>query len=155
MNDEKNDDLGTTKLCLPWSLYILLMTSQSIADDVTMARNRDISTRKWYLLRWILISLAVIFTAGSIRKWKSTSLTSVCINFIHSIFCWKNESLYWFGYFFLAEIYTGKWLISGRFLHGFIHGLHTVNAIKDTQDITAQWQDIHINKLTVTHYSQR
>ena len=38
MNDDKNDDLHTSTPCLTGSFYNLLMMSQSIADDLTMAR---------------------------------------------------------------------------------------------------------------------
>ena len=39
MNDEKNDDLYTSSPCLIRSVFVLLMSSQSIADDVTMTRH--------------------------------------------------------------------------------------------------------------------
>ena len=38
VNDDKNDDRHTSTLCLTCSVYILLMTSQSIVDDFTMTR---------------------------------------------------------------------------------------------------------------------
>ena len=38
MNDDENDDLHTSTQCLTRSIYILLMTSQSIANDVTITR---------------------------------------------------------------------------------------------------------------------
>ena len=38
MNDDKNDNLYTSFPCLTHSVFILLMTSQSIADNVTMTR---------------------------------------------------------------------------------------------------------------------
>ena len=38
INDDKNDDLYTSSPCLTRSVFVLLMTSQSIADDVTMTR---------------------------------------------------------------------------------------------------------------------
>ena len=38
INDDKNDDLSTSSPCLSRSGFILLMTSQSIADDVKMTR---------------------------------------------------------------------------------------------------------------------
>ena len=38
MNDNKNDDPYTSSPCLIRSIFILLMTSQSIADDITMTR---------------------------------------------------------------------------------------------------------------------
>ena len=38
INDEKIDDLHPSTPCLTHSVYILLMTSQSIADDVTMTK---------------------------------------------------------------------------------------------------------------------
>ena len=34
--DNKNDDLYASSLCHTCSVFVLLMTSQSIADDVTM-----------------------------------------------------------------------------------------------------------------------
>ena len=38
INDAKYEDLHTSSPCLTRSLYVLLMTSQSIGDDVTMTR---------------------------------------------------------------------------------------------------------------------
>ena len=38
VNDYKNDELYTSSPCLTRSVFVLLMTSQSIADDVTMTR---------------------------------------------------------------------------------------------------------------------
>ena len=38
INDDKNDELYTSSPCLSRSVFFLLMTSQSIADDVTMTR---------------------------------------------------------------------------------------------------------------------
>ena len=38
INDYKNDELYTSSPCLTRSVFVLLMTSQSIADDVTMTR---------------------------------------------------------------------------------------------------------------------
>ena len=38
INDYKNDDLYTWSLCTTRSVFVLLMTSQSIADDITMTK---------------------------------------------------------------------------------------------------------------------
>ena len=38
INDDKNDDLHTSTLCLSGSAYILRIASQSIADDDTVTR---------------------------------------------------------------------------------------------------------------------
>ena len=38
INDDKNGHLYTSSLCLTCSIFILLMTSQSIADDVTVTK---------------------------------------------------------------------------------------------------------------------
>ena len=38
INYDKNDDLYTSSSCLTRSVFVLLMTSQSIADGVTMTR---------------------------------------------------------------------------------------------------------------------
>ena len=38
INDDKNNALNTSSPCLIRSVFVLLMTSQSIADDVTMTR---------------------------------------------------------------------------------------------------------------------
>ena len=38
MNDDKNDDLYILSPCLTRSVFVLLMTSQAIVDDVTMTR---------------------------------------------------------------------------------------------------------------------
>ena len=50
INDNKKDDLYTSSLCLTHSVFVLLMMSQLIVDDVTMTRqlwrdhvNNDIS----------------------------------------------------------------------------------------------------------------
>ena len=37
-NDDKNVDLYTSSPCLAHSVFVLLMTSQSIADDVTITK---------------------------------------------------------------------------------------------------------------------
>ena len=36
INDDKHDELYTSSPCLTHSVFVLLMTSQSIVDDVTM-----------------------------------------------------------------------------------------------------------------------
>ena len=38
INDDKNDELYTSSPCLPRSVSFWLVTSQSVADDVTMTR---------------------------------------------------------------------------------------------------------------------
>ena len=38
INDDKNDDIYTSSPCLTHSVFVLLMTSQSIDDDVTITR---------------------------------------------------------------------------------------------------------------------
>ena len=38
INDDKHDELYTSTPCLTRSVFVLLMTSQSTADDVTMTR---------------------------------------------------------------------------------------------------------------------
>ena len=38
INDDKNDDIYTSSLCLTHSVFVLLMTSQSIDDGVTITR---------------------------------------------------------------------------------------------------------------------
>ena len=42
INDDRNDNLSTLSQCLTRSVFDLLMTSQSIADDVTM------TTQLWH-----------------------------------------------------------------------------------------------------------
>ena len=46
INDDKNDDRYTLSLCHTPSVLVLLMTSQSIADDVPMTRQlwRDVNS---------------------------------------------------------------------------------------------------------------
>ena len=39
--DDKNDDLYTSSPCLTLSVFVLLMTSQSIADGVIVTRSRE------------------------------------------------------------------------------------------------------------------
>ena len=53
INDDKNDDLHTSKLCLTNSVYILEMSSKSIAGDITMSRQmwRDHTKSDIYLTR--------------------------------------------------------------------------------------------------------
>ena len=38
INDDKNDDLYTSSPCLTCSVFVLRMTPQSIADDVTITK---------------------------------------------------------------------------------------------------------------------
>ena len=59
MNDDKNDDLHTSTLCLTLSVYILLITSQSITGDVTDQK----------FVTWIMISysLDIDFIHGNIH----------------------------------------------------------------------------------------
>ena len=49
INDDKNDNLYTSSPCLTRSVFVLLMTSQSIADNVTMTRQYDV-------IMWVVIS---------------------------------------------------------------------------------------------------
>ena len=62
INDAKNDDLYTSSQCLTRSVFVLLMTSQSIADDVKMTDNCD-------AIKWIVIfkSLDIDFIHGDIN----------------------------------------------------------------------------------------
>ena len=46
INNDKNDDLYTSSPCLTCSVFVPLMTSKSIADDVTMVRQCDAITWK-------------------------------------------------------------------------------------------------------------
>ena len=54
INYAKNKDLGTSSPCLTRSLYVLLMTSQPIGDDVTKTRQlwREHMTSDIYLVRY-------------------------------------------------------------------------------------------------------
>ena len=38
MDDDKNDNLHTSTSCVTSSVYVLVMTSQSIADNIMMTR---------------------------------------------------------------------------------------------------------------------
>ena len=62
INDDKNDDLYTLSPCPTLSGFVLVMTSQSIADDVTM-------TRQLWCVTWIVISnsLDIDFIHGDIH----------------------------------------------------------------------------------------
>ena len=62
INDNKNDDLHTSTACLTRLIYILLMTSQSIAVDVTMTR------QLWRDNSLDIMLLMAIFTAGRVRN---------------------------------------------------------------------------------------
>ena len=69
ISDDENCDPHTS---LPFSasfVYVLLMTSQSNVDDVTITRtNVTRPSDKWYLTRYISILFTAIFTAGRVRK---------------------------------------------------------------------------------------
>ena len=58
-NDNKNDEFHTSTPCLTHGVYILLMTSQSIADDVTITRQlwRDHMNNNIQLVRYPFYSL--------------------------------------------------------------------------------------------------
>ena len=62
ITDDKNDDLYTSSPCLTRPVFVLPMTSQSIAEDVTMARQLNVIT-------WIMISnlLDIGFIHGDIH----------------------------------------------------------------------------------------
>ena len=38
INDDKNDDIYTSSLCLTHAIFLLLMMSKSVADDITITR---------------------------------------------------------------------------------------------------------------------
>ena len=65
INDDKNDDLYTSSPCLTCSVFVLLMTSQSIAYDITMTRqlwcDHVNSDFKWVKI-WILF-MAIFMVA--------------------------------------------------------------------------------------------
>ena len=79
-NDDKNDDFHTSSLFLTRSFYVLVMTSQSVFDDVTNAL-RDTTTivtrvrEKRCLTCWILILFTAILTAGRVRKCIKSAVT--------------------------------------------------------------------------------
>ena len=59
INNNKDDDLSTSSPCLTRSVFVLLMTSQSIPDDVTMTRklwcdhlNSDIQLVRYRFYSW-------------------------------------------------------------------------------------------------------
>ena len=62
INDDKNDDLYTLSPCPTLLGFVLVMTSQSIADDVTM-------TKQLWCVTWIVISnsLDIDFIHGDIH----------------------------------------------------------------------------------------
>ena len=62
INDDENDDFYISSACLTRSVFVLLMTSQSIADDVAM-------TRQLWAITWIMISnsLYIDFIHGDIH----------------------------------------------------------------------------------------
>ena len=70
INYDRNGDHHTSSPCLTRSFFVLLMTSQSIADDVTMTKNCDAIT-------WIMIS------------------NSLDIDFVHGRSCKKMKSQLW------------------------------------------------------------
>ena len=81
INDYKKDKLYTSFPCFTHSVFVLMMTSQSIADDVTMTRqlwcdhmNSDIS-----------ILFTAIFTAGHVRLWYIDFSLSVCPSILPAV----------------------------------------------------------------------
>ena len=67
INDDKNDDLYASSMCHTCSVFVLLMTSQSIADDVTMTWQlwRDHVNNDIYLVGHRFFT--AIFTVGRAR----------------------------------------------------------------------------------------
>ena len=68
INDDKNDDLYTSSLCLTRSVSILLMTSQLIVDDVTITR------QLWHDHVNDDISLDIDLIHGDIHGWSCKNL---------------------------------------------------------------------------------
>ena len=68
-NDYENDDPHTSTPFLPRPVYVLVMTSQSIAGDVTITRLAR-THEKWYLTRFAVryISITAILTTGRVRS---------------------------------------------------------------------------------------
>ena len=59
INDDKNDDLYTSSPCLTCSVFVLLMTSQSFPDDITITRqlwcdhmNSDMKWVRYQFYSW-------------------------------------------------------------------------------------------------------
>ena len=72
-NDDKKYDPHTSIPCVASSVYVLLMTSQSIGVDVTM-QSRDLTIVTWacekrYLTRHISILFTTMFISSRVRKW--------------------------------------------------------------------------------------
>ena len=88
INEDKNDDLCTSSQCLTW-VFVLLMTSRSIADEVTIMRrlwcdhvNSDIKlVRYWFYSQWCSLSC------------KKKLYWLLCFSFV-----FKSEGLYWLYY---------------------------------------------------------
>ena len=57
IDDDKNDDLHTSSPCFTRRVYFLLMTSQSIADDVIMNRQLWRDNMKLISNSWPVVSL--------------------------------------------------------------------------------------------------
>ena len=77
INNAKNEDLHTSSPCLTRSLYVTLMTSQSIGDHVTMTR------QLWREhVKAISNSLDIDFIHGDIhgRSCKKTNYSTACYN---------------------------------------------------------------------------
>ena len=71
-NDDKKCDPHTSIPCVASSVYVLLMTSQSIGVNVTM-QSRDLTIVTWacekrYLTRHISILFTAIFISSRVRK---------------------------------------------------------------------------------------
>ena len=75
--DEKNDDLYTSSPCLTRSSFVLLMMSQSIADDVTMTRQLWRDHVKMIFNPSDIDLFTAILTAGRARNYARGNWTDI------------------------------------------------------------------------------
>ena len=102
--EDKNDDLCTLSPCPTLSFFVLLMTSQSVADDVTM-------TRQLWRVMWIVISnsLDIDFIHSDIHDWSCKKV---------SLLQWynKNTQMAWVdnnnSYITLTQVDTREQTVS-------------------------------------------
>ena len=79
-----NDDLFTSSPCLACSVFVLLIKSQSIANDAIIKQTIVTqSPEYWYLTLQISILFTAIFTAGRVIKY-----------FIFDVSEWKHSKLW-------------------------------------------------------------
>ena len=86
INDDKNDDLYTPSPCLTRSVFVLLLTSQSIVGDVTMTRQlRRDHVNSSQVIKWVFFSTEThdIFYNLYVRFWRVGGQRSIAHRAVH------------------------------------------------------------------------